>query len=47
MAFPPPKIMVIGNINMGLVTRTPSIPLAGENIFGRRFPMFSGGKNCN
>jgi ribokinase len=39
--------MVIGSMNMDLVIRTPRMPLSGENIFGKRFRMFPGGKGAN
>jgi len=47
MVSPSPKIMVIGSMNMDLVIRTPRMPLPGENIFGKGFKMFPGGKGAN
>jgi ribokinase len=41
------KIMVIGSLNIDLVIRTPRMPLPGENVFGKSFRMFPGGKGAN
>lgn len=41
------KAMVIGSMNMDLVIRTPRMPLPGENVFGKSFRMFPGGKGAN
>lgn len=39
--------MVVGSINMDLVTRTPRIPLAGETVLGDALRMHPGGKGAN
>ena len=40
-------IVVVGSINMDLVSRVPRIPGAGETIFGRDFQTHPGGKGAN
>jgi ribokinase len=40
-------IVVVGSINMDLVSNVPRIPRAGETIFGRDFQMHPGGKGAN
>jgi ribokinase len=40
-------IVVVGSINMDLVTRTPRIPLAGETLIGTDFVTTPGGKGAN
>jgi ribokinase len=40
-------IVVVGSINMDLVTRTPRIPLAGQTLIGTDFTMTPGGKGAN
>lgn len=40
-------ICVLGAINMDLVARTPSIPLAGMSVLGSDFQTFAGGKGAN
>ena len=42
-----PKIVVVGSLNMDLVTRTPRIPVPGETIIGREFFTAPGGKGAN
>ena len=43
----PPLIVVLGGINMGLVTLTPRFPAAGETVVGDRFITYGGGKGAN
>jgi ribokinase len=40
-------IVVVGSINMDLVSTVPRIPNAGETIFARDFQMHPGGKGAN
>jgi ribokinase len=40
-------IIVVGSINMDLVTRTGRIPRPGETVLGSGFQMHSGGKGAN
>ena len=40
-------IVVVGSINMDLVTRTPRIPLAGQTLIGSAFTTTPGGKGAN
>jgi ribokinase len=40
-------IVVVGSINMDLVTRTPRIPLAGQTLIGSDFTTTPGGKGAN
>ena len=40
-------IVVVGSINMDLVSRTKRIPASGENVIGSSFEMHSGGKGAN
>lgn len=40
-------IIVVGSINMDLVTRTPHIPLPGQTLIGRDFTITPGGKGAN
>jgi len=40
-------IIVVGSINMDLVTRTPRIPLAGQTLIGSDFTTTPGGKGAN
>jgi ribokinase len=40
-------IVVVGSINMDLVSRAPHIPKPGETIIGTDFQMHSGGKGAN
>ena len=42
-----PGVVVLGGINMDLVTMTPRFPLPGETVVGRRFLTYSGGKGAN
>ncbi|MGB8261137.1 MAG: ribokinase [Terracidiphilus sp.] len=43
----PKPILVVGSINMDLVARTPSIPLAGQTLIGSDFTTTPGGKGAN
>lgn len=40
-------IVVVGSINMDLVSRVPHIPRAGETVTGHDFKMYPGGKGAN
>lgn len=40
-------VVVVGSINMDLVSITDRAPAPGETVFGRDFQMFSGGKGAN
>jgi ribokinase len=42
-----PKIVVVGSINMDLVTETPRVPALGETVLGNRFSTLPGGKGAN
>ncbi|MCM3443053.1 ribokinase [Metabacillus halosaccharovorans] len=42
-----PKILVIGSINMDLVTQTNTIPKVGETVLGEHFFSVPGGKGAN
>ncbi|WP_226529294.1 ribokinase [Metabacillus niabensis] len=42
-----PKIVVIGSINMDLVTQTNTIPKVGETVLGEKFITVPGGKGAN
>ncbi|MBU7594578.1 ribokinase [Metabacillus halosaccharovorans] len=42
-----PKIVVIGSINMDLVTQTNTIPKVGETVLGEHFFTVPGGKGAN
>ncbi|CAI7996960.1 Ribokinase [Geodia barretti] len=43
----PPLIVVLGGINMDLVTMTDRFPGAGETVVGNRFLTYGGGKGAN
>jgi ribokinase len=43
----PAKVVVIGSLNMDLVTRAPRLPRGGETLIGRSFSTVSGGKGAN
>ena len=43
----PPKITVIGSLNMDLIVRAPYIPAPGETIIGGKFSTAEGGKGAN
>lgn len=42
-----PRVVVLGGVNMDLVTLTPRFPAAGETVVGRRFLTYGGGKGAN
>ncbi|WP_085722954.1 ribokinase [Pseudomonas sp. R37(2017)] len=41
------KVVVIGSLNMDLVTRAPRLPKAGETLIGHSFSTVCGGKGAN
>jgi ribokinase len=43
----PPRICVVGSVNMDLVVRAPRIPTPGETVMGRSFETYAGGKGAN
>ncbi|WP_043302187.1 ribokinase [Pseudomonas sp. GM55] len=43
----PAKVVVIGSLNMDLVTRAPRLPKGGETLIGDSFATVSGGKGAN
>lgn len=43
----PPKIVVVGSLNMDLVAFAPRIPVAGETLTGHTFLSLPGGKGAN
>lgn len=43
----PAKVVVIGSLNMDLVTRAPRLPQGGETLIGESFATVSGGKGAN
>ncbi|MDI2594961.1 ribokinase [Pseudomonas sp. N3-W] len=43
----PAKVVVIGSLNMDLVTRAPRLPRGGETLIGNSFSTVSGGKGAN
>lgn len=43
----PAKVVVIGSLNMDLVTRAPRLPRGGETLIGESFATVSGGKGAN
>ena len=42
-----PRVVVLGSINMDLITRTPSLPEPGETVLGTSFTTAPGGKGAN
>lgn len=42
-----PRIVVLGSVNMDLITRTPSLPDPGETVLGTSFTTSPGGKGSN
>ena len=42
-----PGVVVLGGINMDLVTMTPRFPVPGETVVGTRFLTYPGGKGAN
>jgi ribokinase len=47
MTQQPPKIIVLGGINMDLVSFSPRFPRPGETVVGSRFLTYAGGKGAN
>ncbi|MCI0845068.1 MAG: ribokinase [Chloroflexi bacterium] len=47
MSQQPPKIVVLGGINMDLVSFSPRFPRPGETVVGDRFLTYAGGKGAN
>ncbi|MBT2294646.1 ribokinase [Pseudomonas fluorescens] len=43
----PAKVVVIGSLNMDLVTRAPRLPKGGETLMGESFCTIPGGKGAN
>lgn len=43
----PANVVVVGSLNMDLVTRAPRLPRAGETLIGESFATVSGGKGAN
>lgn len=43
----PPRLVVVGSINMDLVARVPQLPRPGETVHGRTFSQVPGGKGAN
>ncbi|QXZ16447.1 ribokinase [Pseudomonas sp. AO-1] len=43
----PANVVVIGSLNMDLVTRAPRLPKGGETLIGHSFATVSGGKGAN
>jgi ribokinase len=43
----PAKVVVVGSLNMDLVTRAQRLPRAGETLIGESFATVSGGKGAN
>jgi ribokinase len=43
----PPKLTVVGSINLDLVARAERLPRAGETLFGATFTQVPGGKGAN
>lgn len=44
---PPPRIVVLGSLNMDLVLRVPHAPAAGETLLGHSIATIPGGKGAN
>ncbi|WP_282354489.1 ribokinase [Pseudomonas sp. PS01303] len=43
----PANVVVIGSLNVDLVTRAPRLPVGGETLIGHSFATVSGGKGAN
>lgn len=43
----PPRIVIVGSVNMDLVARVPRLPRPGETLSGTSFATFPGGKGAN
>ena len=41
------KVVVVGSLNMDLVTRAPRLPRGGETLIGQSFATVCGGKGAN
>ncbi|WP_282371566.1 PfkB family carbohydrate kinase, partial [Pseudomonas sp. PS02290] len=41
------KVVIVGSLNMDLVTRAPRLPRAGETLAGQSFVTVPGGKGAN
>ena len=46
-AIQPPRIVVVGSVNMDLVARMNRLPRPGETVFGTSFQTIPGGKGAN
>ncbi|WP_041946221.1 ribokinase [Variovorax paradoxus] len=46
-AAPPPRIVVLGSLNMDIVLRVPHAPAAGETLLGHSIAHIPGGKGAN
>lgn len=47
MSANPPRITVVGSLNMDLVIKAPRLPETGETVLGGTFATFPGGKGAN
>lgn len=47
MTTSPPRICVLGSVNLDLVIQTPRFPQPGETVLGGPFETFAGGKGAN
>ncbi len=43
----PPRIVVVGSVNIDLVVRSPRLPAPGETVIGRQIEYIPGGKGAN
>lgn len=43
----PPRVLVVGSINMDLIVRCENVPKAGETVHGQEFRTAPGGKGAN
>ena len=43
----PPRVVVVGSINVDLVVSVERLPAAGETVAGGRFAQHGGGKSAN
>ncbi len=46
-APPPPRLCVLGSLNMDLVVRCPHLPKHGETVLGSSYKTYPGGKGAN
>lgn len=44
---PPPRVCVVGSVNMDLVVSVPRLPARGETVVGANVRRFAGGKGAN